>query len=127
MALKYFGDEDPMGKSLNADKRRDYLVTGVVEDVPRNSHFHYDFLASLVTYDNSRSPIWVSNNYYTYLVLQEGTSSEAFEAKLAGLVKKYVGPQIQVAAGITLEQFFASGGHPSASKLWLSLPIPIDL
>ena len=111
MALKYFGDEDPMGKSLNADKRRDYLVTGVVEDVPRNSHFHYDFLASLVTYDNSRSPIWVSNNYYTYLALQEGTSSEAFEAKLAGLVKKYVGPQIQVAAGITLEQFFASGGE----------------
>ena len=111
MALKYFGDEDPMGKSLNADKRRDYLVTGVVEDVPHNSHFHYDFLASLITYDGSRSPIWVSNNYYTYLVLQEGTSSEAFEAKLAGLVTKYVGPQIQKAAGITLEQFFASGGE----------------
>jgi len=110
MALKYFGDEDPVGKSLNADKRRDYLVTGVVEDVPHNSHFHYDFLAALVTYDASRSPIWVSNNFYTYLVLQEGTSSEAFEAKLVGLVKKYVGPQIQTAAGITLEQFFESGG-----------------
>ena len=110
MALKYFGDEDPIGKSLNADKRRDYLVTGVVEDVPHNSHFHYDFLASLITYDDSRSPIWVSNNYYTYFVLQEGASSEAFEAKLAGLVKKYVGPQIMAAVGITLEQFFASGG-----------------
>ena len=110
MALKYFGDEDPVGKSLNADKRRDYLVTGVVQDVPHNSHFHYDFLASLVTYDDSESPIWVSNNYYTYLVLQEGASSEAFEAKLAALVKKYVGPQIQAAVGITLEQFFASGG-----------------
>ncbi len=110
MALKYFGDENPVGKSLNADKRRDYLVTGVVEDVPRNSHFHYDFLAALVTYEDSRSPIWVSNSYYTYLVLQEGTSPEIFEAKLAELVKKYVGPQIQAAAGITLEQFFESGG-----------------
>ena len=110
MALKYFGDEDPVGKSLNADKRRDYLVTGVVQDVPHNSHFHYDFLASLVTYDDSESTIWVSNNYYTYLVLHEGASSEAFEAKLAALVKKYVGPQIQAAVGITLEQFFASGG-----------------
>ncbi len=110
MALKYFGDEDPIGKNLNADKRRDYLVTGVVEDVPRNSHFHYDFLAALITYEDSRSPIWVSNNYYTYVVLQKGASPEAFEAKLAELVKKYVGPQIEGALSITLEQFFASGG-----------------
>ena len=111
MALKYFGGEDPVGKSLNADKQRDYFVTGVVEDVPRNSHFHYDFLAALVTYEDSRRPIWVSNNYYTYLVLQEGASPEVFETKLIELVKKYVGPQIQVAAGITLEQFLASGGE----------------
>ncbi len=111
MALKYFGDENPVGKSLNADNRRDYLVTGVVSDPPRNSHFHYDFLASLSTYDDSRSPIWVSNNYHTYLVLQEGASPQAFEEKLVELVKKYVGPQIQAAAGISLEQFFELGGE----------------
>lgn len=110
MALKYFGDEDPVGKSLNADRRRDYLITGVVADTPRNSHFHYDFLASLSTYEDSRSPVWVSNNYHTYFVLQEGSSPRLFEEKLVELVKKYVGPQIQAAAGITLEQFFESGG-----------------
>jgi putative ABC transport system permease protein len=110
MALKYFGHEDPLGKSLNADHRRDYLITGIVEDVPRNSHFHYDFLASLSTYDDSRSPIWISNNYYTYFLLREDASPKAFEAKLVELVRKYVGPQIQVAAGITLEQFYESGG-----------------
>jgi putative ABC transport system permease protein len=111
MALKYFGDENPVGKSLNADRQRDYLITGVVEDTPRNSHFHYDFLASLSTYEDSRRPIWVSNNYHTYLVLQKGASPEAFEEKLVELVKKYVGPQIQAAAGISLEQFFESGGE----------------
>jgi len=111
MALKYFGEEDPLGKSLNADRQRDYLITGVVEDTPRNSHFHYDFLASLSTYDDSRSPVWVSNNYYTYLVFQEGASPQLFEEKLIELVKKYVGPQIQAAAGISLEQFFESGGE----------------
>jgi len=110
MALKYFGSEEPLGKSLNADQRRDYLITGVVEDVPHNSHFHYDFLASLSTYEDSRSPIWISNNYYTYLLLREDASPKAFEAKLVELVEKYVGPQIQVAAGITLEQFYESGG-----------------
>jgi putative ABC transport system permease protein len=111
MALKYFGDEDPIGKNLNSDNRRDYLVTGVIEDVPHNSHFHYDFLASLLTIEDSRRPIWVSNNYYTYVVLQEGASPEAFEAKLDEVVKKYVGPQIEAALSITLEQFFASGGE----------------
>jgi putative ABC transport system permease protein len=111
MALKYFGEEDPLGKSLNADKRRDYLITGIVEDTPRNSHFHYDFLASLTTYGDSRSPVWVSNNYHTYLLMQEGSSPDALEEKLFELVKKYVGPQIQAAAGISLEQFFESGGE----------------
>jgi putative ABC transport system permease protein len=110
MALKYFGSEDPLGRSLNADQRRDYLITGVVEDVPHNSHFHYDFLASLSTYDDSRSPIWISNNYYTYVLLRKDASPKVFGAKLAELVKKYVGPQIQGAAGITLEQFYESGG-----------------
>jgi putative ABC transport system permease protein len=110
MALKYFGREDPMGRSLNADRSRDYLITGVVEDVPHNSHFHYDFLASLSTYDDSQSPIWISNNYYTYVLLRKDASPEAFEGKLVELVKKYVGPQIKVAAGLTLEQFYESGG-----------------
>lgn len=110
MASKYFGNEDPMGKIINADQRRDYRVTGVVEDAPENTHFHYDFLASLSTYRDSKSPIWVSNNYYTYFVLREGASAEAFEDKMEELVKKYVGPQIQAAAGISLEQFYESGG-----------------
>jgi len=110
MARKYFGDEDPMGKTINADQRRDYLVTGIIEDAPKNTHFHYDFLASLSTYPDSRSPVWVSNNYHTYFALKEGTSPEAFEAKLDELVKKYVGPQIEAAAGISLEQFYESGG-----------------
>ncbi len=111
MALKYFGDEDPLGKHLIADNRRDYLVTGVIEDTPRNSHFHYDFLASLSTYEDSRRPLWVSNNYHTYFVLQKSASPQILEAKLVELVKKYVGPQIQAAAGISLEQFYESGGQ----------------
>ncbi|MCJ7582220.1 MAG: ABC transporter permease, partial [Candidatus Aminicenantes bacterium] len=110
MASKYFGNEDPIGKIINADQTRDYQVTGVIENVPKNSHFHYDFLASLSTYPDSRSPVWVSNNYYTYFVLREGASPVAFEDKMGDLVKKYVGPQIQAAAGISLEQFYESGG-----------------
>ena len=111
MAKKYFGDENPMGKLLNADRRRDYEVTGVIEDVPHNSHFHYDFLASLISYEQAaNNTIWLSNNFATYLLLQEGYPPERLEAKFEDLVRKYVGPQIQQAAGISYDQMVSSGG-----------------
>lgn len=110
MAEKYFGDEDPMGKLLNTDNRRDYLVTGVIENIPQNSHFHFDFMASLESYETSRQQIWLSHNYYTYIVLREGASPENLEAKFPDLVRKYVGPQLQEAAGISYDQMVESGG-----------------
>jgi putative ABC transport system permease protein len=110
-ARKYFGDEPALGKVLNADARRDYVVTGVVEDPPRNAHFHYDFLASVETYPDSRSPVWINNNYLTYLLLRKGAKAEAVAAKLPGLVRKHVGPQVQAAIGVSLDQFIASGGR----------------
>jgi putative ABC transport system permease protein len=111
MANKYFGEENPMGKILNADKKRDYKVTAIVDNVPHNSHFHFDFLGSLSTYKSSQDQIWISNSYITYFLLKKGFSAEKFEPKLKELVRKYVGPQIQVAAGVSLEQFFESGGE----------------
>ena len=111
MARKYFGDGPALGQVLNADGKRDYIVTGVVEDPPRNAHFHYDFLASIETYPESRSPIWINNSSLTYFLLREGAAAGAVEAKLAGLIRKHVGPQIQAAIGITLDQFLASGGR----------------
>lgn len=111
MARKYFGDETALGRVLNADGRRDYVVTGVIEDPPRNSHFHYDFLASVETYPDSRSPVWINNNYLTYFLVREGAAAEAVETKLAGLLRKHVAPQIQAAIGITLDQFLESGGR----------------
>ncbi len=111
MANKYFGTEEPLGKTLNLDKRRDFMVTGVVEDVPRNSHVHYDFLASLTSINDSRNQILISSNYHTYFVLQKSVPAEEFETKLQTLVKKYVHPQVKGALGITPEEFYANGGY----------------
>ncbi|MFZ0454167.1 MAG: ABC transporter permease [Ignavibacteriaceae bacterium] len=109
MAKKYFGNEDPMGKILNADHRRDWIVTGVIKDFPQNSHFHFDFLGSLTTYEDSRNPFWLSNNYYTYVVLKKGTDPDQFQKLLDQDVKQYIGPQLEKVAGLTLEQLKKSG------------------
>lgn len=110
MATKYFGDEDPIGKTINTDNVRDLTVTAVVEDVPRNSHFHFDFLESIVGRRDVQSPVWYFNDYYTYVLLRENASSEDLEEKLFETVKQHVGPQIQGVLGISIDQFFESGG-----------------
>jgi len=112
MARKYFGDEDPMGKLINSDNRRDYLVTGVVKDVPANSHFHYDFLTSLLSYprvinDNN----WISNNYYTYIVLKDPQSAEVVEEKINQITRRNAEPIIQAALGLSWDHLMETGAE----------------
>ena len=95
MAKKYFGDEDPIGKVINADKRFDYIVTGVIKDVPQNSHFHFDFVSSLARYSDSRSKVWFQNNWFTYVLLKPGADWKEVDAKFNSALIKYIKPQVE--------------------------------
>ena len=108
-ARRYFGDEDPMGKILNSDRRRDFEVSGVIKDFPHNSHMHYDFIASMVSYDRSGNDMWVSNNFYTYVVLREGYTFDDLETKLPETVTKYVGPQVEQFLGVSWQKLVEDG------------------
>jgi putative ABC transport system permease protein len=111
-AKKYFGNEDPMGKriSLEADTNL-YTITGVVQNIPANSHFKFDMLGSLNSLGDSRSMEWLNHNYYTYIVLKEGIKKTSMEAKFPEVVLKYVGPQIKKYIGITIEDFRRAGNQ----------------
>jgi len=111
-AKKYFGNEDPMGKriSLEADTNL-YTVTGVIQNIPSNSHFKFDMLGSLNSLGNSRSTEWLNHNFYTYIVLKKGTKKTAMEAKFREVVIKYVGPEIKKYIGITIEDFQKAGNQ----------------
>ena len=108
-ARRYFGAEPAIGKILNMDNRNNYVVTGVVKDVPRNSHFHFDFLASLSTLADSRNPTWLSNNYHTYLRLREGTDLRRFKNEFDRVVDSHVASQVKAAIGVSLEDFKKAG------------------
>ena len=111
-ARRYFGDENPLGKTLHADQRRDWRVTGVVADMPANSHFHFDFLAAMHTYRNmGTEATWLSNNYYTYLILREGVDWRRFESKLKREELTYIKPQIAEMFGMSLEQMRGQGNE----------------
>lgn len=109
-AERYFGSEDPMGKTLNSDRRRDYVVTGVIEDPPKNTHFHYDFLSSLMTYPGQANDgIWVNTNFYTYILLDKNTPPEQVASEFPGMVTKYAGPQIEQFLGVSWDKLVEQG------------------
>lgn len=75
-ALKYFGEVNPIGKNLEINER-DYEVTGVMKNIPGNSHFQYDFFISLITrssWSELSDDTWRSANFYTYIVIDSQNS-----------------------------------------------------
>jgi putative ABC transport system permease protein len=111
-ARKIFGDENPIGKimKIGADTA-DYVVSGVMADVPGNSHFNANILLSFMTNPNSRSPIWLANSYATYILLRPNTTIESVDQKIPDLLIKYVGPEVQRFMGISIADFESQGNR----------------
>jgi putative ABC transport system permease protein len=90
-AKKYFGDEDPLGKSLKGSESAgrsnagEYMVTGVMEDVPGNSHFRFNALLSMTTFRKTRPGLWNEWGYvdfYTYFLVNDQFDKAKFDAKI---------------------------------------------
>ncbi|HZG23953.1 MAG TPA: ABC transporter permease, partial [Chitinophagaceae bacterium] len=110
VARKYFGNEDPLGKVLTfKDNGALLTVTGEIDEVPLNSHFHFGMFASMASLPEAKDASWMTSNFHTYLVLPQGYDYKKLEAKLPQTVEKYVGPQIEKGMGITMAQFKQSG------------------
>lgn len=88
---KYFGKHDPIGKVLVLHEDRDYKIAGVFKNIPRNSHFRFDFLASFSTIERSDSEKWGMSNFYTYILTSENFNRKNYAEKLPAFVEKYIG------------------------------------
>ena len=114
MAQKYFGKENPIGKSLTIKSWNAlFRVTGIIDKMPVNSHFHFDMFMSMAGVSDATSPSWMTSGFYTYLVLPKGYDYKQLEAKLPQVVSKYMGPQIQQAFGMSLTRFRQTGNNVS--------------
>lgn len=82
ISKKYFGDQNPVGKTLLVNNEREYEVTGVMEDFPLNSHIRFDMLMSMTTLELSSGEEWDSPNYITYLLLAKNTDRKIFQDKI---------------------------------------------
>lgn len=92
-AEKYFGAEDPYGKVLKFESSFPLKVTGVIKDIPAQSHFHFDFIASMTSvykiYGGKLPSTWVWNPCWTYFVLQENATPKQVEEKFPEFVNKF--------------------------------------
>lgn len=89
-AQKYFGDEDPVGKSIvtPADNEA-YKVTGIMQDVPGNSHFRFDALLSRSSLPEQMGS-WGNFGVYTYLLLDKGVNGKELEKKMEEMYDNYM-------------------------------------
>ncbi len=85
-AEKYFGNENPIGKVINADGKFDYQVTGVIEDPPFNSHLDFDFLISFQNisslFGKWASESWNAFNYFAYIQTDKGINIDHLKQKI---------------------------------------------
>jgi putative ABC transport system permease protein len=111
-AEKYFGKEEAIGKMLGFNNNTEmFKVTGVMENVPSNSHFHFDMFASMVGWDQAKSDSWMQGNFHTYLLLKPNSDLAAIQSRFPAMVEKYMGPQIQRDMGLSLSQFRTKGNE----------------
>ncbi|HEX6849240.1 MAG TPA: ABC transporter permease, partial [Chitinophagaceae bacterium] len=105
-AKKYFGNEDPIGKPLRY-RNEDYIVKGVLEDIPANSHIRFNILLNYEKYiqltDGAANTSWGWSDFYTYVLVKPGTNVKALEAKLPAFTERYMGADMKERA---YENFF---------------------
>jgi len=112
MAKRYFGRTDIVGQSLLVDDSNLYNITGVIRDVPSQSHVHFDFLVPMAGDPLSRSQDWLSNqNYHTYVLLSERADPRRVQAELNKLMERHVGPQLGEFLHQSLADFEKTGGY----------------
>jgi putative ABC transport system permease protein len=133
LAAKTFGDDDPVGRTLDirlGSDRLPFKVTGVSRDVPRNSHFRFEMLVSMKTLFKGTETGWTSNNFTTYLLLRAGVTEKLMEEKLVEIDKLYPTagrahiPWIWTLEPVTrihLESDLATGNQPNGSAAYVKL------
>ncbi|MFC1563536.1 ABC transporter permease [candidate division KSB1 bacterium] len=109
-AKKYFEDEDPIGKTMIFQGGLTLTVTGVCENLPQNSHFKFDFLASLSLTGIDRVQTWTNGwNVFTYILIHNETNPDELEEKIQIVVDNYFRPEIERNNNISIKDYYESG------------------
>ena len=102
-AKKYFEDDTPLGKLLSF-RGASYKITGMIEKIPDNSHFHFDALVSMTGFQSHNASSWDNIGFFTYLLLKKNADPRKLEAKFPQLVTQYIAPDLAREMGVSLAE-----------------------
>ena len=108
-AKTYFGSEQAIGKTLEIEGMGFFTISGIIEDIPQNSHFQFDLFTSLANNIDAKSQSWMSGSFQTYVLLNNQNSIETLEAKLPVIAEKYMGDEIKSGFGMSFKEFISKG------------------
>lgn len=97
-ARKYFGSANPMGQSLLLDGQYNATITGVMKDIPGNSHFKADIFLSMSTQEKRNIYMnegWGSFGWYTYLLLKPNVNASRLQAKFTDFMERHIGDKMK--------------------------------
>jgi putative ABC transport system permease protein len=117
VARKFFGNDNAIGQLLRVDNQENFMVTGVMQDVPPNSQFTFNGLISMTTARKQRSDIfnwWGYVDFYTYLLIKENAGIQSLKEKSAAFVKRHNGEDKGYA--ISFEKMTGAYLHSIASR-----------
>ncbi|MES1249580.1 MAG: FtsX-like permease family protein, partial [Chitinophaga rupis] len=120
IARKYFNRTDVAGQDMVINDTSVYRITGVMKDIPENSHFHFDFILAFAESKRSRSDDWLSQNFNTYLLLKKGADVPKLEEELTIMLNRLIGPELKSVLGISSDEFAKQGNFTRLSLVPLT-------
>jgi putative ABC transport system permease protein len=110
-AKKYFNSTRVVGKVMTFNDTAQYKITGVIKDIPRQSHFNFDFFVSMSTLPEARDVTWLSSNFVTYILLRPDANLAKVESRLQPFFVKHAEPELQAVLHSSFKQLEQSGDY----------------
>ncbi len=108
-AKKYFNSTDVIGKTLIVDNNVNCKITGVIKDIPRQSHFHFHFIRPKTKDQTNDS--WLSNNTYNYVLVRPGVSKEQLQKYVNATIDNYLAKDLEQQLHSSLKDLETKGNH----------------
>jgi len=119
-ARKYFGSTDIIGKTILINGNTNYKITGVIKDIPAQSHFNFDLFMPFCELEGNWDNSWLTTNFQTYLLLKPGTNIGAFEKQLNIAMEQYQSPEFKTKLNISRDDFRKAGNYIKCSLMPLT-------
>ncbi len=110
-AKRYFNSTDVIGKTLHVNNSVDCKITGVIKDIPQNSHFHFSFIRPMRDTYRGNEHDWLSNNVHSYILVKAGTTTASIQSNIDALVNNYLNKDLEALMHISTKDVQKNGNH----------------